>query len=520
MTPTKTRTIVIAGALLATFAFCVATALDVSDYADVYVRSRELPAEREFLTGISFQQQRSSQKRTVNNSLTFDSRHSLSLSFKALQHQFTASLHHNAELWHPKAVISVLDGEGDLIDTHSAQLVGNNAYLGEATIEHEDGGMKKRRQEKAFVSAVVVDYERGLFHMSIISSSEDGDNFVVEPTYLHHSGAEERRRRGEINHEEEELLLGENMVVYKENVLDLRSMVDAKRNDDEEAAEHCGNDVKLEAEDDGGDADFFDDVSPTGRCPPAEDTYLLVGVATDNQYTRQAGGVTGTRNTVSWIFNTMQGHFYRAVRNKPVLKSLVIHVSASSYSSSSSFNSRSCPSSIQSRLTPFCVWRARQRDSSIGLWHLLSGCLPDRQRIAGRAYYSSICQDNTRGCGISGYLGGNARWVVPTHEIGHNFGARPGSEIMSPYVNPSADGFSDDSIREMCYYTFRRYSRTHCLLSKLPDDHDVPDGGGEEDDDDSQGECECRDDNDNNLNKEDSGAQATVGSSVLIEAIF
>ncbi|KAL6055460.1 hypothetical protein QOT17_016737, partial [Balamuthia mandrillaris] len=155
-----------AGALLLGFVASCAFAQE-PDFADIYARSRELPEEREFLEGISFQlhanPKGAMRRRTVTNS-TFNSGHSMSLSFKALKREFSASLHHNAEVFHPQAVISILS-EGDLVESYSPE---SNAYLGEATI---DG------HERATVSAVLVDRERGIFHMSI-TNEEKGESYV------------------------------------------------------------------------------------------------------------------------------------------------------------------------------------------------------------------------------------------------------------------------------------------------------------------------------------------------------
>ncbi|KAL6044825.1 Metallo-peptidase family M12-domain-containing protein [Balamuthia mandrillaris] len=497
-----TRNSVIAAVLL--LAVCSAAAIDAYDFADIYVRSRELPSEREFLSGISFQLHRNNRRRTVTTTnSTFESHHSLTLSFRALEHDFEATLHHNAELWHPNAVVTVLD-DGDLIDTFSPS---SNAYMGEATILPASSA-QKREKRVASVSAVVVDYEKGIFHMSI-NDEANGESFLVEPTYLHPTLSKRSDEESAVD------FLGNNMVVFKENLDELgvfNPQQTQEREADEEEEGHCGNDDAEEQDEDQDEAeDSFGDVSPTSRCPPSRSSYLLMGVATDNQYVRKAGGVTATRHLVSWIFNNMQRHYYRAVRNKPVLKSLVIHSSPSSSSSSAyRFNTARCPSNVQSRLSPFCSWRARQSDRSIGLWHLLSGCLPDRSGVAGRAYYSALCRHTTRGCGITGYLGGNARWVIPAHEIGHNFGARHSSNIMAPSVNSRATGFSGTSVRQMCYYTFRNRYRTQCLLSSLPsggfpDYHD-------DDDDDNGGHCECRTEMTNNKQEESAAASLTAFS--------
>ncbi|KAL6059609.1 hypothetical protein QOT17_014056 [Balamuthia mandrillaris] len=484
-----------AGALLLC---CMAVSAFEQDFGDVYVRSRELPEEREFLEGITFQLHANPKglmkRRTVTNS-TFNSAHSMSLSFKALKREFSASLHHNAEVFHPHAVVSVLS-EGELVESYSPE---SNAYLGEATI---DG------HERATVSAVLVDRERGIFHMSI-TNEDKGESYVVEPTYLHPTLSKRSSEDSVVD------MLGNNMVVFKENIAELGTF--NPRSDDGEEAVSCGttdDDIVTEEE---GEEQAFGDVEATRYCPPRSDSYLLMGVATDNQYARKAGGSTGTRNTVTYIFNTMQGHYYRAVRNKPVLKSLVINTSPSSSSYSSSYNTRSCPSDVQTRLTPFCNWRTRQTDRSIGLWHLLSGCLPDRSGVAGRAYYSALCRTTNRGCGITGYLGGNARWVIPAHEIGHNYGARHSSNIMAPSVNSRATGFGSTSIREMCSYTFSNSYRTACLLDKLPSGNPTTPGG----DDDDDGDCECR----NAINKagsssEESSAASVAGNSFVHQALF
>ncbi|KAL6048860.1 Metallo-peptidase family M12-domain-containing protein [Balamuthia mandrillaris] len=362
-----------------------------------------------------------------------------------------------SELFAPDAEVSIYE-EDDLVERYTPE---STAYLGEATI---DG------VEKAGVSAVVVDYSKGIFHMTIWNE-ESGESYVVEPTYLH--PALSKRASEEDVHD----MLGNNMVVFKESTEELANIIHqaAPNLDDLDAAEredtHCGTPDEDEDDDErhaAGEEDvaatsFADVMDPTSSCPPRRNSYLQMGIATDNQYVRKAGGTNGARNTISFIFNTMQSHYYRAVRTKPVLKSLRINSRASSLG----FNTASCPSSVQSRLSPFCSWRTRQSDRSIGLWHLLSGCLPDRSGVAGRAYYGAICLYSTRGCGIGGYLGGNARWVIPAHEIGHNFGARHSSNIMAASVNSRATGFPSTAISQMCRYTFRNRQRSACLLSSL-----------------------------------------------------
>ncbi|KAL6061701.1 hypothetical protein QOT17_012733 [Balamuthia mandrillaris] len=432
-------------------------------------------------------------RRTASNS-TFSSRHSMSLSFKALGREFSASLHHNNDLFHPRAVVSVFS-EGELVETYSPQ---SRAYLGEATI---DG------KEQASISAVVADYEEGVFHMSIWSK-ETGESYVVEPTYLHPELSQKRSER------DGEIIAGGKMVVFKEHWDELpfapRGDNEGERDEEEEEQQFsCGTeDVMAEGEEAAGNV-----VDPTSSCPPRSDSYLLMGVATDNQYVKKAGGTSGTPNTISYIWSTMQGHYYTAVRNKPVIKSLVINSSPSS-SSSDNFNTASCPSDVQTRLTPFCTWRTRQTDRSIGLWHLLSGCLPDRSGVAGRAYYSALCRYTTQGCGITGYLSGNARWVIPAHEIGHNYGARHSSNIMAPSVNSRATGFAQTSISDMCRYTFSVSARTACLLSSLPSGTPtVPTP-----DDDDEGSCECKRSSENVKADEESSATAT--SSALLNAMF
>ncbi|KAL6044671.1 Metallo-peptidase family M12-domain-containing protein [Balamuthia mandrillaris] len=443
--------------LLALACFLCFLGLSLSlDYADIYARSNELPEQREFLSSISFQLHRNKERgittRTANNA-TFASEHSMSLSFKALSREFAAVLHQNAELFAPDAEVSIYE-EDDLVERYTPE---STAYLGEATI---DG------VEKAGVSAVVVDYSKGIFHMTIWNE-ESGESYVVEPTYLHPTLS--KRASEEDVHD----MLGNNMVVFKESTEELANIINqaAPNLDDLDAAER--EDTRCGTPDDderhaGGEEDvsatsFADVMDPTSSCPPRRNSYLQMGIATDNQYVRKAGGTNGARNTISFIFNTMQSHYYRAVRTKPVLKSLRINSRASSLG----FNTASCPSSVQSRLSPFCSWRTRQSDRSIGLWHLLSGCLPDRSGVAGRAYYGAICLYSTRGCGIGGYLGGNARWVIPAHEIGHNFGARHSSNIMAASVNSRATGFPSTAISQMCRYTFRNRQRSACLLSSL-----------------------------------------------------
>ncbi|KAL6050057.1 Sanke disintergrin [Balamuthia mandrillaris] len=499
---TKSLFMLFAGALFLCCMAASAVAEEV-DFGDIYARSRELPEEREVLESITFQihpnPKGMMQRRTVTNS-TFNSGHSLTLSFKALQREFSASLHHNAEVFHPQAVVSILS-EGELVESYAPE---SNAYLGEATI---DG------RERASVSAVLVDREKGIFHMSIMSEEESGDSYVVEPTYLHPTLSKRSSEDSVVD------MLGNNMVVFKDNLSELSTINPPSHDQDEhaereeQAAISCGTVADDVSQDDNEEQEeVFGDASATRSCPPTRTSYLLMGVATDNQYVRKAGGSTGTRNTVTYIFNTMQGHYYRAVRNKPVLKSLVINTSPSSSSFSSSYNTNSCPSDVQTRLTPFCNWRTKQTDRSIGLWHLLSGCLPDRSGVAGRAYYSAVCRYTTRGCGITGYMGGNARWVIPAHEIGHNFGARHSSNIMAASVNSRATAFSSTSVREMCSYTFSNSYRMACLVNSLPSGLPSIPGVGDDNDDD----CECRTRASNHNNKagseeESSSAAPTVG---------
>ncbi|KAL6065745.1 hypothetical protein QOT17_010025 [Balamuthia mandrillaris] len=494
------NTAFLAGVML----LCIVSSALALNYADIYARSRELPAERELLDSISFSIQKNPgqavmTRRTLSNS-TFTSRHSMSLSFKALGREFSASLHHNNDLFHPKAVVSVFS-EGELVETYSPQ---SRAYLGEATI---DG------REQASVSAVVADYDQGIFHMSIWNA-QTGESYVVEPTYLHPELSKKRSEGGGMM----ETLSGGNMVVFKEHWDELPFAprnVDQAEEEGEQPPVSCGTGDIQEGEEDAEDV-----VDPTSSCPPRSASYLLMGVATDNQYVRKAGGTSGTPNTISYVWSTMQGHYYTAVRNKPVIKSLVINSSPSSSSSSSStnFNTASCPSDVQTRLTPFCNWRVRQTDRTIGLWHLLSGCLPDRTGVAGRAYYSALCRYTTQGCGITGYLGGNARWVIPAHEIGHNYGARHSSNIMAPSVNSRATGFAQTSINDMCRYTFSVSARTACLLDRLPEDQSptLPD----QEESSSEEGCECKKRSQNVVVVQDSESAAATPSSALLEALF
>ncbi|KAL6044987.1 Metallo-peptidase family M12-domain-containing protein [Balamuthia mandrillaris] len=441
------------------FACCATLAFGSADFADIVARSQSLPERRELLSTISFtihhpEDQTSVQRRTVGDA-TFNSHHSMTLSFRALDRQFSASLHHNAELFADDALISEFEDD-ELVQSFPPR---SNAYLGEALIDGKD---------KAMVSAVLVDEEQGIFHMSI-NNEESGESFVVEPTYLHPT-LFKRSFDNELHD-----MLGNHMVVFKENLHDLNNMLhnvqqSARQQEEEEEQQanlSCGTpddeDVAVDEEEEEDNQDFAD-ASPTSSCPPRSSTYLQMGVATDNQYVRKAGGSSGARNTISYVFNTLQSKYYSAVRNKPVIKSLLIHSSASSLG----FNTASCPSDVQSRLSPFCSWRTRQGDRSIGLWHLLSGCLPDRSGVAGRAYYGAICLYSTRGCGITGYMGGNARWVIPAHEIGHNFGARHSSNIMAASVNSRATAFPSVAVSQMCQYTFRVSARTACLTTSAP----------------------------------------------------
>ncbi|KAL6073519.1 Metallo-peptidase family M12-domain-containing protein [Balamuthia mandrillaris] len=442
------------GVLFALLFFCCTTyTFASSDYADIVARAQSLPETKELLSTIPFTITYPSsseiQRRTVGDA-TFHSRRSMKLSFTALSRSFSAELHHNAELFADDAVISEFEDDELVAESFAPE---SNAYLGEAWI---DG------KERAIVSAVLVDEEKGIFHMSI-TNEESGESYVVEPTYLHPT-----LFRRSVEHELHDQF-GNHMVVFKENVHDLNKFLhnvgDVEEEEEKRSKEqtYCGTEETDDAEAE--EEASFADASATSSCPPRSTTYLQMGVATDNQYVRKAGGSSGARNTISYVFNTLQTKYYSAVRNKPVIKSLQIYSTASS---SLGFNTASCPSDVQSRLTPFCSWRTRQTDRSIGLWHLLSGCLPDRSGVAGRAYYSAVCLYSTRGCGITGYMGGNARWVIPAHEIGHNFGARHSSNIMAPSVNSRATGFPSTAISQMCQYTFRVSARTACLTTTAP----------------------------------------------------
>jgi len=174
---------------------------------------------------------------------------------------------------------------------------------------------------------------------------------------------------------------------------------------------------------------------------------LELATDADHEYVTALGGAAEANNEILSILNMADGVF----QNELGIRIAVVY--QHTWSTPDTYNA----SSMETILTSFGThWNTNLPNSSVprDAAHLFSG--KTAARSAGLAWVGVICRAAAYSYGLSGYIQwAPGKFLVPTHELGHNFGGNHVDATQS-----CADTVMNAQLRSSTALSFCTFSRT------------------------------------------------------------
>ena len=165
----------------------------------------------------------------------------------------------------------------------------------------------------------------------------------------------------------------------------------------------------------------------TAQVEGATPTKYEFDIATeaDYEYVQALGGAVAANREIEGILNQVDGVYE---------SELLLQLRISYQNAWGTVNDPYTATNVSDLLSEFReYWNANYLDTQdYDVAHLWTAREKEDQSIGGIAFVGAACSSRTSSYGLSYYADGREKYVIPTHEIGHNFGAVHPDELSVP----------------------------------------------------------------------------------------